>query len=546
MPKCYHPGCAKRAAYGVQLGKPEMCRDHKSVDMIHLLHQMCAEPGCTGYAILNYPGEKPKYCVNHHLPNMVNVMRRRCEATGCSKLPIYNFPDLDKGRYCAAHKLEGMISFYSISRKCAEPSCEKLSSCGYGHDKVRLYCGKHKKAGMIHLHGQMCIAEGCATGAMYNFPDQRKRLYCSKHKSPGMIQMVFTSRRVASESSPETLDLTSDDESDYTSPSEYDGTPAADCGHLDEPDEDEPDKPLRYCKAFGCYQSAIADGELCDNHQNRTATTRYSSIGITIKQTSCNVSGCTRKPKYGYPFCEATRCFVHRLPKQLRKRDLTCEECQQKATHATKSLSGFYCEQHRGNGSTELVDFRTICAKCHQPVQAESGGVPVICKDCKGGQELAAPQTDPSLWAVDILDELILSKTRDWHRCVVKCERDICIGNMNVRQNRRSARYLQLETESKALHVVIESSETRGAKLEERFRMSYMAKHLQKRESKELVIFIKVKAKRFRTLSKAAAYALGLDRYIEQEFTQPNTASASKDYELVWMFHEEGPEVGDT
>ncbi|CAK0783706.1 hypothetical protein CVIRNUC_006905 [Coccomyxa viridis] len=41
---------------------------------------------------------------------MVDVANRRCEADGCHKAPAFNYPAESRRRFCADHKLEGMVN----------------------------------------------------------------------------------------------------------------------------------------------------------------------------------------------------------------------------------------------------------------------------------------------------------------------------------------------------------------------------------------------------------------------------------------------------
>ena len=73
--------------------------------------KQCGHDGCTKEPNFNGPGEKGgRFCAAHKLGGMVNVMGKVCEHDGCSKEPSFNNPGERAGRFCAAHKLGGMVN----------------------------------------------------------------------------------------------------------------------------------------------------------------------------------------------------------------------------------------------------------------------------------------------------------------------------------------------------------------------------------------------------------------------------------------------------
>ncbi|CAM9220771.1 unnamed protein product [Chrysoparadoxa australica] len=74
--------------------------------------------------------------------------RRRCETAGCSKIPCCNFLGQKQGRFCSAHKLEGMQDV--VNRRCYTEGCVRWPNYGYPSDMRALFCSDHKLKGMIN------------------------------------------------------------------------------------------------------------------------------------------------------------------------------------------------------------------------------------------------------------------------------------------------------------------------------------------------------------------------------------------------------------
>ena len=79
--------------------------------MVDVKHKVCEHEGCTKVPYFNEPGQKAgRYCAAHKLRGMVNVRSKLCEHEGCTKGASFNDPSEKTLRFCAAHKLEGMIN----------------------------------------------------------------------------------------------------------------------------------------------------------------------------------------------------------------------------------------------------------------------------------------------------------------------------------------------------------------------------------------------------------------------------------------------------
>lgn len=107
---CERPACTKYASFGLIVGEPTHCRDHKEKAMQDVVSKRCIEPECKRHRIYGYAGERRLYCKIHKKPNMLDLMHKRCEEPGCDTFAFFGYADDRKKRFCASHKLAGMIS----------------------------------------------------------------------------------------------------------------------------------------------------------------------------------------------------------------------------------------------------------------------------------------------------------------------------------------------------------------------------------------------------------------------------------------------------
>ena len=56
---------------------------------------------------------------------MVDVKSKKCERSGCNKRPTFNFDGERTGRFCAQHKLDGMVNV--TDKKCEQSGCDTRS-----------------------------------------------------------------------------------------------------------------------------------------------------------------------------------------------------------------------------------------------------------------------------------------------------------------------------------------------------------------------------------------------------------------------------------
>jgi hypothetical protein len=79
---------------------------------------------------------------------MIDVISKKCFDTECNKRPGYNLPTELIPKYCATHKLPGMV--VTRNNKCQYTKCKETPMFGLFNKKVQ-FCGKHKEPNMINL-----------------------------------------------------------------------------------------------------------------------------------------------------------------------------------------------------------------------------------------------------------------------------------------------------------------------------------------------------------------------------------------------------------
>jgi hypothetical protein len=250
--QCEYEGCEVRPSCNFKgESRGIYCGAHKLHGMINVVYKRCEAGGCTRMPGFNFEGQtERRYCSSHKLDGMVNVAgntplnlgqdhsfpsqdetsssffgdpvdgqtdsvyskkrfltddfpeeltkkpRRtpkpkggRCEAEGCKKHPSFNMKGLVGGRFCSAHKMEGMIDV--ISKRCEE--CNKQAAFNFEGQTRGRFCSSHKAVGMINVKDKLCEMVGCSKYPTANFEGLSGRRFCTTHKLEGMIN--FTNKR---------------------------------------------------------------------------------------------------------------------------------------------------------------------------------------------------------------------------------------------------------------------------------------------------------------------------------------------------------------
>lgn len=139
------PGCDRTPIYGLKSKAPSHCCDHRTVDMVNVVHRLCKHPSmCFTQASFGYERNKPLYCKAHKLPDTLNVVSKRCDEAFCLMIPSFGY---ERG--------------------------------------VALRCSMHKKPDMWNVSASTCKFLGCKTFATYGY-DGKKSVRCSTHRLPDM------------------------------------------------------------------------------------------------------------------------------------------------------------------------------------------------------------------------------------------------------------------------------------------------------------------------------------------------------------------------
>jgi len=151
------------------------------------IKKKCEHGGCTKKPSFNSEGlRKAKFCAKHKLKGMLNVRSIRCEHNGCSNWPIFKFEGEEKYRFCVQHKEEGMVRVRN-TKCCEHPGCDKTSAFNFEGERKGRFCAKHKLNGMLNVTSIKCEHDGCSVQASFNSEGQRKVKFCVQHKLEGMV-----------------------------------------------------------------------------------------------------------------------------------------------------------------------------------------------------------------------------------------------------------------------------------------------------------------------------------------------------------------------
>ena len=179
---CRLNGKNKQATFNKPNLKARYCKGCKTDDMVNVVSPRCVS--CNKIPNFNHPIEtKGKYCADHRLEGMIDVMHRKCFNFDCDKQPAYNYPNESKGLYCAKHKLDGMVNV--VSRRCV--SCDKQPTYNHPNETKGKYCVEHKLEGMVDVKSRKCLI--CTKQPTFNYPNETKGKYCVEHKLEGMIDV---------------------------------------------------------------------------------------------------------------------------------------------------------------------------------------------------------------------------------------------------------------------------------------------------------------------------------------------------------------------
>ncbi|CAM9438469.1 unnamed protein product [Ectocarpus fasciculatus] len=165
-------GCDRQSSFGVKGGKPTLCTLHKGAGMVQVRTKTCRHPGCEKTPSYGFPCKSREYCKPHALEGMVYNAGRRCRFRGCGEPGVFNYPGGTRGgSFCDEHKEEGMVD--NTPTQCEAEGCNYSASFGDLGQRTRRFCARHKLAGMLSYQELVGVAkrhwwgEMCPTGVTF-------------------------------------------------------------------------------------------------------------------------------------------------------------------------------------------------------------------------------------------------------------------------------------------------------------------------------------------------------------------------------------------
>ncbi|CAM9390857.1 unnamed protein product, partial [Scytosiphon promiscuus] len=141
-------GCTRQSSYGVEGGKPVLCTVHKKAGMVQVRTKTCKHQGCEKIPSYGFPYKSREYCKPHALKGMIHSAGSRCRFRGCSAPGAFNYPWYPRGgSFCNKHKEEGMLD--STPKQCESIGCNYVANFGDTTQRTRRFCARHKLGGML-------------------------------------------------------------------------------------------------------------------------------------------------------------------------------------------------------------------------------------------------------------------------------------------------------------------------------------------------------------------------------------------------------------
>ncbi|CAB1097034.1 unnamed protein product [Ectocarpus sp. CCAP 1310/34] len=155
-------GCDRQSSFGVKGGKPILCTLHKGAGMVQVRTKTCRHPGCEKTPSYGFSCKSRECCKPHALEGMVYNAGRRCRFRGCAAPGAFNYPGVTRGgSFCDDHKevytlyflvcssvwQEGMVD--NTPTQCEAEGCNYSASFGDMGQRTRRFCARHKLAGML-------------------------------------------------------------------------------------------------------------------------------------------------------------------------------------------------------------------------------------------------------------------------------------------------------------------------------------------------------------------------------------------------------------
>ena len=91
----------KKASYGTFFGKPIKCKDHREINMKHVIYKKeCEHENCHNRALYKFKNDlHVKLCYKHRKKLMIPFGVIICKENNCTKTASFNFPGEKDGLY---------------------------------------------------------------------------------------------------------------------------------------------------------------------------------------------------------------------------------------------------------------------------------------------------------------------------------------------------------------------------------------------------------------------------------------------------------------
>lgn len=142
---------------------------------------------CSTYPSFNFKGKiKGKYCALHKLDGMVDVYANLCK--NCEVRANFNYKGEKKAIRRFRHKEKGMININSNIKQCEE--CDSLPYYNFEGETIPIRCKDHILKGMKDVSGKHIICKECDKRALYNFEGEKEGIYCKAHAKDHMVDVI--------------------------------------------------------------------------------------------------------------------------------------------------------------------------------------------------------------------------------------------------------------------------------------------------------------------------------------------------------------------
>ena len=267
------------------------------------------------------------------------AVRKICDGADCKKQPAFNFEGQTSGRFCAVHKLPGMVNV--VSARCQ--MCAVLNP-KFNFEGLRgQFCGTHRQPGMVDVRSPRCEEPSCMTRPLFNVEGQSRARFCDRHKEPGMVNVVSVRCQLC-----------------HKLPSfNFEGM-----------------KGGRFCadhKLPGmanvcCKRCEVPSCDRCPSYNfEGTKGARFCSEHkldgmVDVLSAMCVTEACGKGASFNFPGQVPRFCVAHMQPGMINIKSRRCEACFKVPTFNFEGEpAGRFCTVHKLSGMVDVIP-RLLCA----------------------------------------------------------------------------------------------------------------------------------------------------------------------------------------